>query len=179
MIGDSGMFSATPALAAGLDAAGWRGRDRDPGIGPAAHRPAANGMVDGRGQYHVDLTIVMLGSWDLAEQETGAGAYCDLVARSVAPFRSGDGKVLWLSALPGGESDAGARPVLRGARGRYPGVVDYLDVRSALAARRQLAASSTGALRQLDGWHLCQDAPTRSRPRRSTTSVWRTELARR
>jgi peptidoglycan/LPS O-acetylase OafA/YrhL len=163
IVGDSGMFSATPAFAAGLDAAGWRVVETAyPGIGLSrlTDQLQTEWSTAAR-QYHVDLTIVMLGSWDLAwEQEHGAGAYRDLIARSVASFRSGGGKVLWLSALPGGESDAGALDqYYADLERRYPGVVDYLDVRSLLAAPDGSwpRVVNGRVLRQLDGWHLCQD----------------------
>ena len=163
IVGDSGMFSATPAFAAGLDAAGWRVVETAyPGIGLSrlTDQLQQEWSTSAR-QYHVDLTIVMLGSWDLAwEQEHGASAYRGLIDRSVASFRSGGGKVLWLSALPGGESDAGALDKYYAElEQRYPGVVDYFDVRSALAAPDGgwPRVVNGRVLRQLDGWHLCQD----------------------
>jgi peptidoglycan/LPS O-acetylase OafA/YrhL len=163
IVGDSGMYSATPAFAAGLDAAGWRVVETAyPGIGLSRLTDQLQQEWSSSArEYHVDLTIVMLGSWDLAwEQEHGGNAYRDLIDRSVASFRSGGGKVLWLSALPGGDSDAGALDrYYADLEHRYPGVVDYFDVRSALAAPdgswpRVLDGR---VLRQLDGWHLCQD----------------------
>ena len=68
--------------------------------------------------------------------------------------------MLWLSALPGGESDAGALDQYYAElERRYPGVVDYLDVRSVLAAPDGSwpRVVNGRVLRQLDGWHLCQD----------------------
>ena len=105
----------------------------------------------------------MLGSWDVAwEQEHGAAAYRDVDRSFRSPsFTSGHGKVLWLSVLPGGGKDdrvldhfyaaLAERPSGRGRVPRHPvGVA---------GARRRIAAASwaTGRLRQLDGWHLCQD----------------------
>ena len=163
IVGDSGMFSATPAFSAGLDAAGWRVVETAyPGIGlTRLTDQLEQEWSTAARQYHVDLTIVMLGSWDLAwEQEHGAGAYRALIERSLASFRSGGGKVLWLSALPGGESDADALDrYYSELQQRYPGVVDYLDVRSVLAAPDGSwpRVVNGRVLRQLDGWHLCQD----------------------
>jgi hypothetical protein len=163
IVGDSGMFSATPAFAAGLDAAGWRVVETAyPGIGlTRLTDQLQKEWSDAASEYHVDLTIVMLGSWDVMwEQEHGASAYRDLIERSIASFDRGGGKVLWLSALPGGVSDAGPLDrFYQEAAERHPGVVDYLDVRSVLTAPDGSWPRVVGGrvLRQLDGWHLCQD----------------------
>ncbi len=163
IVGDSGMYSATPAFAAALDAAGWRVVETAyPGVGLTSLNGRMQDEWTGLArQYHVDLTIVMLGSWDVAwEQQQGAGAYRSVVARSVAAFTSGGGKVLWLSILPGGGKDD--RPLDRfytELPSRYPGVVDYLDIESALRAPDGGWPRVVGGrvLRQLDGWHLCPD----------------------
>ena len=163
IVGDSGMYSATPAFTAGLSAAGWRVVETAyPGVGLT--------RLDGRmqrewsssaQQYHVDLTIVMLGSWDVAwEQEHGAAAYRDVVERSVAAFTSGGGKVLWLSVLPGGgKDDRVLDHFYASLPSEYPSQVEYLDIESALRAPDGSWPRVVGnrTLRQLDGWHLCQD----------------------
>jgi hypothetical protein len=163
IVGDSGMYSASPAFTAGLDAAGWQVVETAyPGIGLSRlTEQLQHEWSTAATQYHVDLTIVMLGSWDVAwEQEHGAGAYRDLVEESLAAFRAGGGKVLWLSALPGGDPDARALDhFYADLEERHPGVVDYLDIESVLrGADDDWPRVVDGkVLRQLDGWHLCQD----------------------
>ncbi len=103
----------------------------------------------------------MLGSWDVAwEQEHGAGAYRELIDQSLAAFRAGGGKVLWLSALPGGDPDARSLDdFYADLEEQQPGVVDYLDIESALGGPDGDWPRVVGGrvLRQLDGWHLCPD----------------------
>jgi peptidoglycan/LPS O-acetylase OafA/YrhL len=162
IVGDSGMYSATPAFAAGLEAAGWRvvetaypgvGLTNPPGQIPQWERTAR--------KYRVDVTIVMLGSWDVPwEQAHGPAAYRALVDQAVSAYTAGDGKVLWLSILPGGAT--GSRPLDRfyaALPARYPGIVEYLDIQSALRAPGGGWPRTVGGLvlRGRDGWHLCQD----------------------
>jgi hypothetical protein len=163
IVGDSGMFSATPALSTGLEAAGWRSVETAyPGIGltrlDGQLQPLWANTVQ---QYHVDLTIVMLGSWDVAwEQEHGAAAYRDVIARSLASFTRARGKVLWLSVLPGGgKSDRVLDHFYTELPRQHPGEVEYLDIAPALSAPDGTTPRVVGGrvLRQLDGWHLCQD----------------------
>ncbi len=163
LVGDSGMYSATPAFAARLDAAGWRVIEMAyPGVGltrlpNAMHHAWATTAA----RYHVDLTIVMLGAWDVAwEREHGADAYRSIVERSLGAFAAGHGKVLWLSALPGGDrDDRTLDPFYAAAAKDRPGTVDYLDIESALRAPDGTWPRAVGGriLRQRDGWHLCPD----------------------
>jgi len=163
IVGDSGMFSATPAFTAALDSAGWQVVETAyPGIGLSRlSDQLQQEWSDAATQYRVDLTIVMLGSWDVAwEQEHGAGAYRDLIDQSLAAFRAGGGKVLWLSALPGGDPDASSLDqYYADLEQQYPGVVDYLDIEPALRGPDGdwPRVVDGHVLRQLDGWHLCQD----------------------
>jgi lysophospholipase L1-like esterase len=112
-------------------------------------------------EYHVDLTIVMLGAWDLAwEQEHGAAAYRALIERSLASFSRAHGKVLWLAALPGGgKQDRTLDPFYAALPAQHPGQVEYLDIAPAMQAPDGSTPRVVGGrvLRQLDGWHLCQD----------------------
>jgi peptidoglycan/LPS O-acetylase OafA/YrhL len=163
IVGDSGMFSATPAFTTGLHNAGWPVVETAyPGVGLTS--------LDGRMQdewrqsaakYHVDLTIVMLGSWDVAwEQEHGAGAYRGVIDKSLAAFTAGHGKVLWLSVLPGGgKDDRVLDPFYAALPKEHPGEVEYVDIASALQAPDGSTPRVVDGkvLRQLDGWHLCQD----------------------
>jgi SGNH domain-containing protein len=163
IVGDSGMFSATPAFTAALDAAGWQVVETAyPGIGLSRlSDQLQHEWSNAARQYHVDLTIVMLGSWDVAwEQEHGAGAYRELIDESLAAFRAGGGKVLWLSALPGGDPDASSLDhFYADLEEQFPGVVDYLDIEPALRGPDGdwPRVVDGRVLRQLDGWHLCQD----------------------
>ena len=113
-------------------------------------------------QYHVDLTIAMLGGWDAVWlQQHGVAAYTRVVESTIRAFTAGGGKVLWLSELPGssvperGTLDAIFASMAR----RYPGTVAYLDIQSSLRGPGGgMAAAVNGlVLRQPDGWHLCQD----------------------
>ena len=162
IVGDSGMYSATPALAAGLAAAGWRVVETAyPGVGltnPAGVIPRWQNTTR---QYHVDLTIVMLGSWDIPWERThGAAAYRAVVDQAVSAYTDTGGKVLWLSILPGGATDD--RPLDRfyaALPAHDPGIVEYLDIQSALRAPGGGWPRTVDGrvLRGRDGWHLCQD----------------------
>jgi hypothetical protein len=162
IVGDSGMYSATPAFTAALSAAGWRVvQTAYPGIGltnPPGEIPHWTTTVR---QYHPDLTIVMLGGWDVAwEAVHGSSAYRALVDQAVAAFTATGGKVLWLSILPGGSIDD--RPLDRfyaALPARYPGVVEYLDIEASLRAPHGgwPRVVDGHALRGRDGWHLCPD----------------------
>jgi hypothetical protein len=162
IVGDSGMYSATPAFAAGLTAAGWRAVETAyPGMGLTNLPGVMLGWQTTARQYRVDLTIAMIGSWDVAWERThGAAAYRAVVDQAVSAYTAAGGKVLWLSILPGGATDDRPLDAFYAALpARYPGVVAYLDIQSALRA------PSGGwprivdgrALRGRDGWHLCQD----------------------
>jgi peptidoglycan/LPS O-acetylase OafA/YrhL len=163
IVGDSGMFSATPAFSAALDAAGWRVVETAyPGIGLSRlSEQLQDEWSRAAAQYEVDLTIVMLGSWDVAwEQEHGAGAYRELIDESLAAFRAGGGQVLWLSALPGGDPDASSLDHFYAELERqHPETVDYLDIEPALRGPDGDWPRTVDGrvLRQLDGWHLCPD----------------------
>ena len=163
IVGDSGMFSASPAITAGLTAAGWRVVGTAyPGVGlTRLDGRMQQEWADTAEQYHVDLTIVMLGSWDVAwEQEHGAGAYRRVIADSLASFTRVHGKVLWLSVLPGGgKNDRVLDPFFAALPRQHPGEVEYRDIGPALRAPDGSTPRVVGerVLRQLDGWHLCQD----------------------
>ena len=164
LVGDSGMFSGTPAFAAGLQAAGWGVVETAfPGIGLTSRGQnfRAQWAADAR-QDHVDLTIAMLGGWDAVWlQQHGVAAYTKVVESTVAAFTAGGGKVLWLSELPGssvperGTLDAIFASMAR----RYPGTVAYLDIQSSLRGPGGGWPRVVNGLvlRQPDGWHLCQD----------------------
>jgi peptidoglycan/LPS O-acetylase OafA/YrhL len=162
IVGDSGMYSATPAFAAGLEAARWRVVETAyPGIGLTNPPGEIPHWTTTARKYRVDLTIVMLGGWDVPwEQAHGAAAYRAVVDQAVGAYTAAGGKVLWLSILPDATTDD--QPIDRfyaALPARYPGVVEYLDIQSALRAPNGGWPRTVDGrvLRGRDGWHLCQD----------------------
>jgi hypothetical protein len=118
-----------------------------------------------------DLSIVMLGGWDIWWiEEHGLDAYRDLMLEAVDVLSSRGGKVMWLQMLPSGPPED-RHPIdnvgatLQGAR---PGTLYTLDVEPALTGPGgdlpQGFVDESGRtikLRKLDGWHLCQDGAAR------------------
>jgi peptidoglycan/LPS O-acetylase OafA/YrhL len=162
IVGDSGMYSANPAFVAGLQAAGWRVIGTSfPGIGLTNPPDEIAHLRSTALEYRVNLTIVMIGGWDADwENAYGAAAYRAVVDQAVGAYTAAGGKVLWLSILPGGATDN--RPLDRfyaAVPARYPGVVEYLDIQSALRGPEGGYPRTVGdlVLRGRDGWHLCQD----------------------
>ena len=111
-------------------------------------------------QYHVDLTIVMLGVWDVAwEQQHGAAAYRALITQSLSAFDRAHGKVLWLSIMPGDDTNLDLDHFYSALPAQYPGEVGYFDIGPSLRrARRNLAprrqrpgAASTRRLASVSG----------------------------
>jgi hypothetical protein len=162
LVGDSGMFSAGPAFAAALESAGWRVVQTEyPGMGLT--RPANMPQIwaDDARQYHVDLTIVMIGLWDASWAQThGDGAYDAVVDQSARSFTAAGGKVLWLSIMRGGiNPDPPTNRFYSALAARDAADVRYLDIDPALRAPDggfpQVVDGKR--LRQTDGWHLCPD----------------------
>ena len=162
IVGDSGMFSAGPAMSAGLRQAGWQVVETEyPGLGLTRPGDMRSLWAQNARRNHVDLTIVMIGLWDedwVASH--GADAYRAVVDDSIAAFTSGGGRVLWLSVMRGGANDNPTTDhFYREAAQRHPDVVEYLDIGPALQNRSgawpQILAGHR--LRQTDGWHLCPD----------------------
>ncbi|MCU1427771.1 MAG: oatA 3 [Actinomycetia bacterium] len=162
IVGDSGMYDATPALAAGLSASGWRVVEAAfPGAGLTQPAGVRDWWATQARRYHVDLTIVMLGRWDLGWAHAhGDAAFRALIDESVAGFTSAHGKVAWLSGLPGGFRSV---PQLDAAYAqlpsRHPATVDYVSIDAALrGADGSFPRVVQGRLlRKPDGWHLCPD----------------------
>jgi peptidoglycan/LPS O-acetylase OafA/YrhL len=162
IVGDSGMASAAPAFSAALTAAGWRVVDASfPGVGLTHPAGASEGWAQQVLGYDVDLTIVMLGGWDVGwVRAHGDDAYRAVADDAVRAFRGAGGKVLWLSVLPGGEADDRDLEHIFGALpGRHPGAVEYLDIEAALRAPEGGWPEIVDGrrLRGPDGWHLCPD----------------------
>ncbi|HEY3834290.1 MAG TPA: hypothetical protein VGO03_18510 [Acidimicrobiia bacterium] len=164
IVGDSGIFSGTPAFAAGLQAAGWGVVETAfPGIGLTSRGQnfRAQWAADAR-KDHVNLTIAEVGGWDAQWlQQHGVAAYTKVVEATIAAFTAGGGKVLWLSELPGSSvPERGTLDTIFASTARrYPGVVAYLDIQSALRGPGGGWPRVVNGLvlRQTDGWHLCQD----------------------
>ena len=160
IVGDSGMYDESPALAAGLQAAGWTAVNASyPGIGVT--KPGAElRRTWGRAvrEHQPDVVVVMLGGWDLEFLRTrGDDAYRRELDDAVAELRSSGARVLWLSMLPGGRTPD--RPVDRlfaELPSRHEGV-DYLDIGDALRAPDGSWPVRVGdtLLRKPDEWHLC------------------------
>jgi peptidoglycan/LPS O-acetylase OafA/YrhL len=162
IVGDSGMYSAGPALSAGLRQAGWRVVETEyPGMGLTRPSEMPRVWAENARRYHVDLTIVMIGLWDADWVAShGDDAYRAVVDKSVAAFTAGGGRVLWLSIMRGGVNDnPTTERFYREAAKRHPDEVEYLDVGPALQDSNggwpQVLAGRR--LRQTDGWHLCPD----------------------
>ncbi len=163
IIGDSGMVDESPALAAGFSAAGWRvvlaawpaQGIASPYLGfwPHEWAPDIN-------KYHPDLIVAMMGLWDMSYiNSKGDAAYWTALDRAIAGLTSTGAKILWLSMLPGGKTPS--RPpdqFYEQLPARYPGVIDYFDIQSSLAAPNGTwPRVVNGQLyRKPDAWHLCQ-----------------------
>ena len=163
LVGDSGMTTATPAFTAAFEAAGWRVvQTAYPGEGLSRPDDILTRWATSARQYHVDLTIAMIGGWDVPwVDQHGAAAYKRLVADAFDAFTAGGGRVLWLSIMPGGTSpntpdralDRWYEEIVRG----HPGVARYLEIAPALAAPTGGWPQFVGGqrYRMRDGWHLC------------------------
>jgi len=162
IVGDSGMYSATPAFSAAFRAAGWTVVETAyPGIGLTQPEGQMHAWEDAVRAHGVDLTIVMLGGWDVGwVREHGADAFGREADRAVGAFGAAGGSVLWLSVLPGGRvDDRELEPTFSALAERHPGIVEYLDIEAALRSPEggwpQVVAGRR--LRGPDGWHLCPD----------------------
>jgi peptidoglycan/LPS O-acetylase OafA/YrhL len=160
LIGDSGMVDESPALSAGLAAAGWRVvMGAYPGEGATNTKIRAlwaSQVV----QYRPELTIAMLGEWDISSFKNSDAPYWSDLADTVTKLTAYGGKVLWLSMLPGGTTPNDRAPdrFYEQLPTRYPGLVDYYDIQSSLAAANGTwPRVVNGQLyRKPDDWHLCQ-----------------------
>jgi peptidoglycan/LPS O-acetylase OafA/YrhL len=162
IVGDSGMYDATPALAAGLRRAGYRVVEfAFPGAGLTQPAGVRSAWAAATRTYNVDLTIVMLGRWDADWIDAhGHAAYRAVIDDAVLGLAGSGGRVLWLSELPGGLGTATkVNPFYVGLPARDRGVVDYLDIAPVLRARNGDAGRVVDGrlLRKPDEWHLCPD----------------------
>lgn len=117
-----------------------------------------------------DLTIVMLGGWDLKWiLAHSLDAYEQEVLDAARTLTSKGGSVLWLSMLPGGNDPylGELNSVFARLPSQVPGV-RYLQIDAALAGPTgawpktyEAADGSVVRLRKLDDWHLCQDGAVR------------------
>jgi peptidoglycan/LPS O-acetylase OafA/YrhL len=164
IVGDSGMYSATPALVPALQDAGWRVVQTSyPGMGLTQPADVLSRWYNSAAEYHVDLTIVMIGSWDAGWLTNhGSNAYTAVVANAFSAFTHTGGDVLWLSVMPGGDIDHAGHlldPFYEHITALHPRVAQYLDIGPALVAPGGGWPQIVGGhrLRGRDGWHLCQD----------------------
>ena len=161
IVGDSGTFDLTPPLVAGFTRAGRQVvATAYPGIGLSSPGPPQfASWANNVRQYHVTLTIVLLGGWDVGwEKSHGAAAYQRLVDSAVETFTAQGGKVLWLAMMPGG--NPAPRPLdsfYAALPARFPGVVSYADPEAVLRGPKgDYPKVVNGELyRKPDGWHLC------------------------
>jgi peptidoglycan/LPS O-acetylase OafA/YrhL len=168
LIGDSGMYDATPALSAGLTLVGAKVIGTAyPGEGLTQPAGVRDMWAEWVRRERPDLVVVMLGAWDTDFVATnGDEAYRQVVDETVGLFTAGGARVLWLSelpgraALPGAIVDAGEQNrFYHVLPGRYPDVVEYLDITRPLLAADGTAPRALDGhlLRKPDGWHLCPD----------------------
>jgi peptidoglycan/LPS O-acetylase OafA/YrhL/lysophospholipase L1-like esterase len=162
LIGDSGMYDATPALAAGLTRADWRVVETAaPGVGLTTAPDLRDWWAKLAAAHHVTLTIIMIGRWDLTwEADHGAAAYTQRVESFVRRLLRTRSKIEWLDELPGTFRDAPwLRTLGHALERRYPYAVDAFDPGSALRASDGTypRAIDGHLLRKPDGWHLCPD----------------------
>ncbi|MEY2450232.1 MAG: hypothetical protein QOH79_3708 [Acidimicrobiaceae bacterium] len=159
VIGDSGMYDATPALVAGFTSVGievistafaGEGLTTPPGL-----RDRWAETVD---QYRPDLVVVMLGAWDYDwVVDAGDTAYQAEVDATVRMLTAHGARIVWLSVLPGAAFLPGKRvPATALDRfysvlpARFPGVVEYIDTATPLE-------NASGTVHKPDAWHLCPD----------------------
>jgi peptidoglycan/LPS O-acetylase OafA/YrhL len=162
LVGDSGLHSAAPALTAGLHQAGVRVVDLTyPGEGLTRPADAPQWFASWVRRYHVDLTIVMIGGWDVPYVDAhGPGAYRDVIEQSVRAFSAEHGRVLWLATVPGGFIyDRSNERYYAALPATHRGIVDYFDPSGALRAPGGTWPQIVNGkrYRQTDGWHFCPD----------------------
>jgi peptidoglycan/LPS O-acetylase OafA/YrhL len=162
IVGDSGMASGAPALIAGFQAAGWGVVDTAfPGKGLTRPDGAIEDWAQTAREYDADLTVVMIGGWDVPfVEQYGEAAYRAVVERAVTAFTASGGNVLWLSTMPAGRDDD--RPLdhfYAALPARHPGLVDFLEIESWLRAPDGSWPQHVDGkrFRGPDGWHLCPE----------------------
>jgi energy-converting hydrogenase Eha subunit A len=159
VIGDSGMYDATPALVAGFTSVGAQVISTAfAGEGlttPAGGRDSWAKTVD---QYRPDLVVVMLGAWDYDwVAREGDNAYQEQIDATVRMLNAHGARIVWLSVLPGDAVLPGKRVqattldrFYAALPARFPGVVEYVDIATPLT-------NASGTVRKPDAWHLCAD----------------------
>jgi peptidoglycan/LPS O-acetylase OafA/YrhL len=172
IIGDSGMFDVSQALAAlyahlgtaTVVNASWPGWSftRD----PAGWQHDWPGLVAGN---KPQLVFVMMGGWDWTYvQSHGVDAYEGVLASAAQILQAGGARIMWLGEAPGGNARPDQiDPLYQQFAASHPGNA-YADPASVLqaidgAAPRWLPAADghLQLLRKPDGWHFCQDGAVR------------------
>ena len=175
VLGDSTMVDVAPALLAAFGAAGSEVVDASrPGVGlsrfgfregPWSPESEWSAIVDAE---RPDLTIVMLGVWDMPTiDRDGLAAYVEPTRRAMAVLARA-GRVLWLSTpTEPGRPDWPTDQVFEAVAATFPSV-SYAEVDAAVRAPDGTYPPSFVALdgsvvrlRKDDGFHFCADGAER------------------
>ena len=168
VIGDSGTYDMAPAFVAGFGNVGIRlVSTAYPGEGLTTPDGVQKIWTDAIDKYQPDFFIVGLGTWDNDfVAANGADAYRAKVDSVVALLNANGAHILWLSVLPSDSDLPDQRPrpdiqeqIFSELPGRYPGVVDFLDLTPSLSTPDGKTPREIDGhlLRKPDGWHLCPD----------------------
>jgi hypothetical protein len=180
ILGDSSMVDAELAIGSAFAAAGADVVESDAAVGfgltgmlaagyPSPWREVWPELVD---RVQPDLSIVMLGGWDMRWIDAyGVDAYRGVAAEAAQVLTARGGRVLWLSMLPDTTEKPDPEPpnaAFVGLPALFPGQVFYVDVAPALLGPSgdypPSFLDADGRLlrnRKVDGWHLCQDGAVR------------------
>ena len=159
VVGDSGMFDATPALTAAFTSVGTEVISTAfAGEGLTTPPELRHSWANTVDQYRPDLVLVMLGAWDYDwVAREGDVAYEAQIDDTVKMLTSHGARIVWLSVLPGNAAlpdkhvQAAALDHFYAALpSRFPGVVEYVDIAAPLA-------TASGNVHKPDAWHLCPD----------------------
>ena len=168
VLGDSGTYDMSPAFVAGFANAGIRlVSTAYPGEGLTRPDGVLDTWTNAIRDYKPDYFIVGLGTWDNEFiADNGADAYRAKVDSVLQMLTAQSPHVLWMSVLPSDSSLPDDRPrpdiqeqIYEGLPAKYPGVVDFLDLKPALSAADGTTPREIDGhlLRKPDGWHLCPD----------------------
>jgi hypothetical protein len=174
IIGDSGMFDASPAVVALYRALGTTTvvNVAFPGFGLTnvpAWRSSWPGIVAAN---RPQLIVAMLGAWDLSYiQAHGGTAYEAVLDAATAVLTAAGGHILWLGVPPPtnpANLASTVDPLLQLSAARHPGIAAYADPATVLTALNGTAPrwlpDATGHLvlvRKPDDWHFCPDGAVR------------------
>jgi len=174
IIGDSGMFDASPAIEALYRALGTTTvvNVAFPGVGFtnfSGWRTAWPGLV---ATSRPQLIVAMIGGWDFGYvQAHGGAAYEAVLNSATAILTAAGGRILWLGMPPPTKPANLAStldPLLQLSAARHPGIAAYADPATVLTALNgttpRWLPDATGHLvlvRKPDDWHFCPDGAVR------------------